>query len=393
MMCAGSVSAALLLFLSGRALAAGIDVPSPGAAIIAPAGGTLYLARSQDPDFLGTLAEFSAVAYKRGRTLVVRLTAGYASLPADIKSGLRPVTMDEVYNAPSGFKVSEAPRPEVRDLIAGVSGARLKNYAETLVYAGKRSAAQLDARNGSGNKVAMDAIADAFKGLGLAVERNCYRDRKFDKECNIIGRRAGPSPDSRIILVIGHMDSVGYENAGADDNASGAAGVLEMARVLSGYNSDHAFIFVAANGEENGLTGGYACVKELKKSGLISRLAWVINMDMISWNKDGVVELETNREYLSHAEWVSALAKTYTTLTPHIAAPAWGSDHVPFLEAGIPAYLSIEHWDAHNPCYHKACDKLEALSWDYASEIVKLNLAVVAGKAALTPVTRLSSLP
>ena len=384
-----SVTVALLLFMSGRAFPAGIHVPSPAIGVTVPAGGALYLARSQDPGFLETLAKFSVIAYQRGRTLIVRLNVDYDSLPDDIKSGLRPVTMDEVYNAPSGFKITETSRPEVRALIAKVSGARLKGYTETLVYAGKRSTAQLDVKNGSGNKVAMDAVADAFKGLGLTVERNCYKDRKFDKECNIIGRRAGPSPDSRIILVIGHMDSVGYENAGADDNASGAAGVLEMARVLSGYSSDHAFIFVAANGEENGIAGGYACAEEFRKTGLMPRLAWAINMDMISWNKDGVVELETNKEYLAHAEWVSALAKTYTTLTPHIATPAWGSDHVPFLEAGIPTYLSIEHWEARNPCYHKACDKLEALSWDYASEIVKLNLAVVAGKAGLTPLTRL----
>ena len=388
MMNTGSALAALLLFMSGQALDSGIAVPSPEAGVAVPAGGTLCLARSQDPAFLETLADFSTVAYKRGRTLIVRLTVDFDSLPSDIKSGLRPVTMDEVYNAPSGFKISEPARPEVRALIAKVSGVQLKNYAETLVYAGKRSAAQLDVKNGSGNKAAMDAIADAFKGLGLAVERNCYKDRKFDKECNIIGRRAGPSPDSRIILVIGHLDSVGYDNAGADDNASGAAGVLEMARVLSGYSSDHAFIFVAANGEENGIVGGYACAAELRKNGQLSRLDWAINMDMISWNRDGVVELETNKEYLEHAEWVSALAKTYTTLTPHIATPAWGSDHVPFLEAGIPTYLSIEHWETRNPCYHKPCDKLETLYWDYASEIVKLNLAVIAGKAVLTPVAR-----
>ncbi|OGS06996.1 MAG: hypothetical protein A2270_05850 [Elusimicrobia bacterium RIFOXYA12_FULL_51_18] len=372
--------------MSGQVFSAGVPIPLPASGITLTSSGELYLARSQDPGFLETLAKFSVVAYKRGRTLIVRLTSDYASLPADIKSGLRIVTMDEVYNAPAGFKVSEASRPEVRALLAKVSGVQLKNYAETLVYAGKRSAAQLDLKNGSGNKLAMDAVAGFFKGLGLKVERNCYKVRKFDKECNIIGSRAGASPGSRIILVIGHMDSVGYENAGADDNASGAAGVLEMARVLAGYNSDHAFVFVAANGEENGIIGGYACAEELRKNGLMSRLAWVINMDMISWNKDGVVELETNKEYLEHAEWVSALATTYTTLKPHIATPAWGSDHVPFLEAGIPTYLSIEHWEAHNPCYHKACDTLDVLSWGYASEIVKLNLAVVAGKAGLTPI-------
>jgi Zn-dependent M28 family amino/carboxypeptidase len=181
------------------------------------------------------------------------------------------------------------------------------------------------------------------------------------------------------------MDSVGYENAGADDNASGAAGVLEMARVLAGYKSDHDFIFVTANGEENGITGGYACARILKASGELSRVAWAINMDMISWNKDGVLEIETNQEFSAHADWVGAQARLYTKLEPYIAMPAWGSDHVPFLEAGIPTYLSIEHWENHNPCYHRACDTMAALSWDYAADIVRLNLAVIAGKARLIP--------
>ena len=181
------------------------------------------------------------------------------------------------------------------------------------------------------------------------------------------------------------MDSVGFENAGADDNASGSAGVLEMAKVLSGYKADHDLIFVTANGEENGITGGYACVKKLKTTGELARLAWAINMDMIAWNRDGIIEIETNKEFSAHADWVGAQARLYTKLQPHIAMPAWGSDHVPFLEAGIPTYLSIEHWDDHTPCYHQACDKLESLSWNYASDIVRLNLAVIAGKTRLTP--------
>jgi hypothetical protein len=108
-------------------------------------------------------------------------------------------------------------------------------------------------------------------------------------------------------------------------------------------------------------------------------------MDMVAYNKDGVVELETNREFAAHAEWVAALARIYTRMTPHIAMPAWGSDHVPFLEAGIPTYLSIEHWENHNPCYHRPCDTMQGLDWDFAADIARLNLAVMAGKSRLTP--------
>jgi hypothetical protein len=378
---------AFFIFIAGRVFAADFPVPSAAEEAGSPSGGKTYLVESQDPDFLKILQKISITTYKSGRTMLVSLTLPYDELSPEIRSNLRAAGMNEVYSSPSGLRVVEEARPEVRALIAKVSGAQMKNYAESIVYTGKRSISQLDVKNGSGNKLAMDAVADAFKEIGLTVERHCYRDHKFDKECNIVGNRDGLSPDAKAILIIGHLDSVGYENAGADDNASGVAGVLEMARVLAGYKSDHAFIFAAVNGEENGIAGGYAYAAELKNTGLIKKIAWVINMDMISWNKDGVVELETNKEYLAHAEWVSALARTYTSLEPHIAMPAWGSDHVPFLDAGIPTYLSIEHWETRNPCYHKACDVLlEPLSWSYAAEIVKLNLAVAAGKAKLSPV-------
>lgn len=307
-----------------------------------------------------------------------------AGLPPEIAANLRPVSPDEIYNGPAQKGEQKAADPEVLALTSRVDGRRLMGYAEAITMTGKRSAAQLDVSAASGNRLAMDYIANAFKEMGYSVERQCYKDRKADKECNVVARRSA-GPGAKAILVIGHMDSVGHENAGADDNASGSAGVLEMANVLSGYRSDHDLIFVAANGEENGMTGGYACAKKLGASGELARVRWAINMDMISWNRDGIIEIETNKEFSAYAEWVGSLARLYTKLEPYIAMPAWGSDHVPFLEAGIPTYLSIEHWENHNPCYHKACDKMDSLSWDYAAQVVRLNLAVIAGKARLTP--------
>ncbi len=350
----------------------------------AASAGQNYLLTSQDPVFLGKLAPHAVTVYSSGRTRLVDLKTPYNELPGDLRAGLRPVSPDEVYNGAAPLPALRAPDPAVQAVLSRVDGARLAGYAEAITMAGKRSAAQLDVSAASGNRLAGDYIASAFKEMGYKAERQCYKDRKSDKECNIIARYASGQTGAKAILIIGHMDSVGYEKAGADDNASGSAGVLEMARVLSAYRSSHDLIFVAANGEENGITGGYAAAKYLKSTGELSRVAWAINMDMISWNRDGVVELETNKEFASHADWVGAQASVYTKLKPYIAMPAWGSDHVPFLEAGIPTYLSIEHWEDHNPCYHKACDKLEALSWDYAAEIVKLNLAVVAGKAKLS---------
>ncbi|OGR44622.1 MAG: hypothetical protein A2X35_04760 [Elusimicrobia bacterium GWA2_61_42] len=349
------------------------------------ADGPSYLLLSHDPAFLKEVSQFSVPVYTKGRARLVKLTVPAAQVPPAIRAKLRATAPGEIYSAPAPEPKDKAADPEVLALVSKVNSARLMGYAEAITMTGKRGAAQLDLSAASGNRLAMDYIAGAFKDMGYAVERQCYKDRKADKECNIVARRKAGQPGAKTILVIGHMDSVGHENAGADDNASGSAGLLEMAKILSGYRSDHDLVFVAANGEENGITGGYACVKRLKASGELSRVAWAINMDMIAWNRDGIIEIETNREFSAHADWVGARAAVYTKLKPYIAMPAWGSDHVPFLEAGIPTYLSIEHWEDHNPCYHKACDKLETLSWDYAADIVRLNLAVIAGKAGLVP--------
>jgi len=349
------------------------------------ASGPSYLLLSHDPVFLEEMSKVSVVTYSAGRTRLVKLSIPLAELPPELAAKLREISAGEIYNGPAAASPDKTADPAILTLTAKVDSRRLMGYAEAITMTGKRSAGQLDLSAASGNRLAMDYIADAFEGMGYSVERQCYKDRKADKECNIVARRKAVLPGAKAILVIGHMDSVGFENAGADDNASGSAGVLEMAKILSGYKADHDLIFVAANGEENGITGGYACARLLKASGELSGVAWAINMDMISWNKDGVLEIETNKEFSAHADWVGAQARLYTKLEPHIAMPAWGSDHVPFLEAGIPTYLSIEHWEAHNPCYHKACDKLESLSWDYAAQIVRLNLAVLAGKTRLTP--------
>ncbi len=350
------------------------------------ASGSSYLLLSQDPAFLEKISAFSTTVYSVGRTRLVKLSVPFAGLDPELAAKLRPVSPGEVYNGPAAKGEQKAADPAVLALTSKVDGRRLMGYTEGITMTGKRSAAQLDASAASGNRLAMDYIAAAFKDMGYAVERQCYKDRKADKECNIVARRKAAQPGAKIILVIGHMDSVGHENAGADDNASGAAGVLEMARVLSSYTSDHDLVFVTANGEENEMTGSYACARKMKASGELARVAWAINMDMIAWNRDGIIEIETNKEFSSHADWVGSQARLYTKLQPHIAMPAWGSDHVPFLEAGIPTYLSIEHWEDHTPCYHQACDKLESLSMDYASDIVRLNLAVIAGKARLIPV-------
>jgi len=273
----------------------------------------------------------------------------------------------------------------VRALLEKVSAAGIRAYAERLTSFGPRNVSALEALKDSGNKLAMDFAEATFGSFGLTVRRQCYMRHRVDPECNIIGTKQGAGAKPRIIVVIGHLDTVGNKNTGADDNASGVAGMLETARVLSGFDSDHTMIFVASNGEERGMSGSKALAKEFGADGLMPGIDLAVDMDMIGWNADRVVDIETDKRFEPLAGRAAAAAKAYTSLKPNINTDSSDGDHVPFLEAGVPGYLSIEHWKKRNPCYHKSCDTMDRLDWDFAAEVVKMNLAVIAGTVSLTP--------
>ena len=178
----------------------------------------------------------------------------------------------------------------------------------------------------------------------------------------------------------GHPE--GKIHNGADDNASGIAVLLEVARVLKDYGNKKTLRFFATNGEEGGLYGAEHYAQLLKKNGEIKKLVLAINMDMVGYNSNGIVELETDSQYEKLANWFAGLATTYTSLKSKITIGAWGSDHVPFIQGGVPTLLTIEDWSTKTPCYHTECDKPSTLNYEYAGQIAKLNLAAIMTKDA-----------
>jgi aminopeptidase-like protein len=233
---------------------------------------------------------------------------------------------------------------------------------------------QDDRRSGSsGNQKAVKEIEKAFKAMNLKTEVDCFRK----KICNVYGVHLGSASPDEYILVEAHLDDVGHGHAGADDNASGIAGLLMIAKAVSQFKTNHSIIFFATNGEEQGLRGAKHFVSKYRSTSRMDNLKFVINMDMIGYNNNGKVDIETNKEFEPLATWYASIFTNYTSLIPNITMPAWGSDHVPFLKKGIPAILTIEHWKTKTPCYHSSCDKADSLNYDYAAQIIKANIAAV----------------
>lgn len=256
----------------------------------------------------------------------------------------------------------------IKEYVARIDAASIRTDVESLSNFKTRAVGTAD------NQKATTLIKDFFQSLGYTTSLQCYRP----EACSVIADKMGSTKNT--IMIMAHLDSVGRSFAGADDNASGTAVLMEVARVLKDYDNKHTIRFFATNGEESGLLGAKHYADVLKRSGEIKQMLLAINMDMVGYNSNGIVELETDDQYETLANWFAQLAATYTTLKSKITIGAWGSDHVPFINGGVPTLLTIEDWSTKTPCYHAECDKPNTLNYNYAAQIAKLNLAAIMAK-------------
>jgi hypothetical protein len=215
---------------------------------------------------------------------------------------------------------------------------------------------------------------------------------------NFIGRLVGADP-GRVIVVTAHYDHVGVRDGevfnGADDNASGTAALLAMARAMAGTTPTHTILFVATDAEESGLRGARAFIADPPVEQAAIRLN--INMDMVSRNEKGELWVAG----LHHYPWLEPLVESVGAGAavnlrsghdvPGTGSDDWtsASDHGPFHAAGIPfLYFGVEdHAD-----YHRATDEFEKIEADFYVSAVETVLAALRAAdrrlAALEPASR-----
>ncbi len=176
---------------------------------------------------------------------------------------------------------------------------------------------------------------------------------------NVVATWQGTTTPDEWWIIGGHYDSISQDPytaaPGAEDNASGCAGVLEMARILTAHPPESTVLFICYSGEEQYLYGSYDHVDELTTSGNLSKVQGMLDMDMIGYTGDSDLDclLETEPWAQSFLDLFADAAPLYTSLRIEILLNAWGSDHVPYLDAGIPALLTIENDFQHTPLPHR----------------------------------------
>jgi hypothetical protein len=202
---------------------------------------------------------------------------------------------------------------------------------------------------------------------------------------NLVADRLGAGSNRRVVLVTAHLDSVNTAGGpaaaapGADDNASGAAGAMTLARALAAHVFQADTRVILFGGEEQGLHGSRQHVAALPAAER-GRISAVVNLDMVGRrNGPGLGVLLEGAPVSSWlVDRLAAAAAGWTGLAVETSLSPFASDHVSFIDSGIPAVLTIEGNDRANADVHTARDTLATLDHGLALEILRMDVAVLA---------------
>lgn len=324
------------------------------------------------------------ILHDRGRYLIVALDPEQAKAitgKPETDFVIRPLRENSVVfdvRRPPAVAARAAREAWIEALLERLERATLEAHLEHLVSFPTRFSTSGD------YAAAADWAVEQFRTMGYEVRLEPVAMPDGTTQ-NVIAERAGSAPEPRgHVIVSAHLDSINLDGPtapapGADDNGSGSAGVLAIARALAEHVADHDLRLILFGGEEEGLFGSTAHVANLGAADR-ERLRAVVNMDMIgTLNTPGpAVLLESAEAARPLVEGLAAAAATYTGLTVQESFHPFGSDHLPFLDAGLPAVLTIEGTDDANPHEHTAGDTLEHIDYELMLEILRMNVAFVA---------------
>jgi hypothetical protein len=195
-----------------------------------------------------------------------------------------------------------------------------------------------------------------------------------------------------LILISAHYDSrmqdINQTNArapGADDNASGVAAVLELARILSQVDLKNNIQFVLFSGEEQGQWGSTAYVNYVQTNN--TKIDLVMNLDMIGYSALGldnvVIEYDVGNKFTTNdmyskkvGQFIEQIALDYANLEA-LLHPLGKTDLIPFEAIGKTVIGIHDGGSKLNPNYHNTSDTPDTLNIEYFTSVTKLVLAAI----------------
>jgi hypothetical protein len=340
--------------------------------------------------------------------------------------------------------VSAAAAQDIRhQLAADVSADRIESDIRKLVGFGTRHTLSETESDTRGIGAARRWIADEFRRIsadcGGCLEVLTVADTVTGRRIpeptevvSVIAVQRGTLDPGRMVMMSGDIDSRvsdalngSSDSPGANDNASGMAGTIEAARVLSKHEFPGTIVYAGLSGEEQGLYGGRIVAAHAKQQGW--RIKAVLNNDMIGniSGINGVTDNTTARVFSEGTRYVETEeeARTRRFSGGEVDSPSRnlaryvdrmadefipnldvmmiyrldrfgrGGHHRPFNEAGIPGVRIMET----NEHYHRQHqdlrvedgieygDVIEGVNFDYARKLTALNVVSLAGMALAPP--------
>ncbi len=274
--------------------------------------------------------------------------------------------------------------------------AWLDSVSEANLRADVRSLSTLfDTRQSDtpGGSDAQQWLIDRFEALGLATSTHSF-DGGAD---NVIAEIPGAIEPEAVVIVGAHYDSVAFGGGpapGADDNASGVAALLEIARIFAAERAAFRYTLrlVAFASEEFGLLGSSAYSKRMLDENV--DVVAMLNTDMNAYRRP-LDRLDLDMVTSSATDWLTddliAIANLYLPDLPVVKGPlfAGASDHAAFFNDGFPAAFYFEDIDRFSPYIHTVRDTIgrSANDFELARAIVQ---AILAGAAVLAEPAALS---
>ncbi|MCE7984655.1 MAG: Zn-dependent exopeptidase M28 [Caldilinea sp. CFX5] len=236
-----------------------------------------------------------------------------------------------------------------------------------------------------------------YTQLGIAVSYAPWTYGSYSGR-NVIAEIPGVEHPERIWLVGGHFDSISenpYNLApGADDNGSGTAATMLIAKIFRTYQFADTVRFVHFSGEEQGHWGSIVYARDQKLKG--AQIMGYIDLDMIGWdgNDDRVVELHVGTGPKSNTLGTAfaSVNERYgqgLVIERKTDTASRFSDHSSFWDQDYAAFLAIENFfdgeypRDRNPKYHNTGDKLALVDLNYVARYGRVALATMAESAGI----------
>ena len=336
--------------------------------------------------------------------------------------------------------------PKIYDIIDAVSADRLEEDVQQLVDFGTRNTFSDTLSDSRGIGAARRWIKKEFE----QISKECggclevfYQKKLVTKEMgsrvpfdtyvvNVVAIQRGKKYPNSFVMMSGDIDSrasdtMNYEidAPGANDNATGMAGAMEAARVLTKYTFDHSVAYVGLSGEEQGLFGGQFLADYAKENNW--EMIGIFNNDMIGniSGVDGVIDnrsfrifseahnsLETERDRTMKryyggevdgssrqlARYVHKTTKTYMPeMKPQMIYRldrfGRGGHHKPFNDVGFPGIRIMESHENYNRQHQdirtengiEYGDVIEYVNFDYVKKLTAVNAINMASLASAPP--------